>query len=196
MVVDKIVDVVEEAVTGRQQSNRKGLVGSAVVGKRVTDFIDLQEVIHASEGIGVQVPDTHAGRKRILVVDASAFSRGMIRCGLDMAGYDVVEAENLKGAMEKLERQSIDLVAVALDLPPAGGPALLASIRSRSEWSRIPVMALADSIEQTQAFCARTVGFEDCQTKFDSSLILESVARLVLPEASNEPELACVGEKG
>ena len=35
----------EEAVTVRQKSSRKGLLGSAVVGKQVTDFLDLNEVI-------------------------------------------------------------------------------------------------------------------------------------------------------
>jgi two-component system chemotaxis sensor kinase CheA len=196
MVVDKILDVVEEVVAVRQQSSRKGLVGSAVVGKRVTDFIDLQEVIRASQGVGVQVPDPHAGDKRVLIVDASPFSRGMIRCGLDMAGYDVAEAESLEQAMEKLELEPFDLVAVGLDLPPGGGPALLASIRHRSEWNWIPVIALADSVEQIQASGALEAGFDDCQTKFDGSLILESVARLVLPQVADEPELACVGEKG
>ena len=52
MVVDQILDVAEEAVTVRQKSARKGLLGSAVVGKRVTDFLDLNDVIHAAEGTG------------------------------------------------------------------------------------------------------------------------------------------------
>ena len=48
LVVDQILDVAEEAVTVRQKSGRKGLLGSAVVGKRVTDFLDLNQVIHAA----------------------------------------------------------------------------------------------------------------------------------------------------
>ena len=48
VVVDQILDVAEEAVTVRQKSSRKGLLGSAVVGKRVTDFLDLNQVIHAA----------------------------------------------------------------------------------------------------------------------------------------------------
>ncbi len=50
MVVDEIVDVVEEAAKVRKKSDRKGLLGSAVVGKRVTDFLDLNAVIRATEG--------------------------------------------------------------------------------------------------------------------------------------------------
>ena len=37
--------------------------------------------------------------RRILVAEASAFSRGLIRSGLDMAGYRVVEAANLEEAI-------------------------------------------------------------------------------------------------
>ena len=48
VVVDQILDVAEEAVTVRQKSGRKGLLGSAVVGKRVTDFLDLNQVIQAA----------------------------------------------------------------------------------------------------------------------------------------------------
>jgi two-component system chemotaxis sensor kinase CheA len=195
MIVDKIVDVVEEAITVRQRSNRKGLLGSAVVGKRVTDFIDLHEVIQASQGVGVEIRNERSGGKRILIVDASAFSRGMIRSGLDMAGYEVVEAAGMEQAMEKLEERSIDLVAVALDLPMGGGPALLASIRNRSEWNGIPAIALVDSAEQIQPSRDLTTGFEDYQTKYDGSLILESVARLVSAQASVELEVACVGER-
>ena len=112
-----------------------------------------------------------------------------------MAGYEVVEAAGMEQAMEKLEERSIDLVAVALDLPMGGGPALLASIRNRSEWNGIPAIALVDSAEQIQPSRDLTTGFEDYQTKYDGSLILESVARLVSAQASVELEVACVGER-
>jgi CheY-like chemotaxis protein len=52
-------------------------------------------------------------------------------------------------------------------------------MRSRPEWEKIPVLALAESAEQVQGATARTAGFEDCQVKFDRVLVLESVAKLV-----------------
>jgi two-component system chemotaxis sensor kinase CheA len=51
VLVDQILDVAEDVVTVRQKSRRKGLLGSGVVGKRVTDFLDLNQVINgATEG--------------------------------------------------------------------------------------------------------------------------------------------------
>lgn len=44
LVVDEIVDIVEESVTSPLGTERDGLLGSAVVGGRVTDFLDLDAV--------------------------------------------------------------------------------------------------------------------------------------------------------
>ena len=184
MVVDQILDVAEEAVTVRQKSSRKGLLGSAVVGKRVTDFLDLNAIIHASEGNWDQSTDGQGSGKRILVADASAFSRGMVRGSLDMAGHVVLEAANLDEALRRLEQQPIDIVVTALDLPPDGSAALLAVIRSRPEWKNIPVMAVADATDHILASAVRTAGFHDCHAKTDSVAILESVARMTSPLAS------------
>jgi two-component system, chemotaxis family, sensor kinase CheA len=196
MVVDEILDVTEEAVTVRQESDRNGLLGSAVVGKQVTDFLDLNQVIRAVGGDWFQGTDGHASGQRILVADASAFSRSMVRSGLDMAGYVVLEAANLDEAITKLEQQPVDVVLAALDLPPGGGSALLAVMRRRPEWTKIPVMALADSAEQAQAAGARAAGFEDCQAKFDRVPVLESVAKLVSLLASSAAVPVGVGVEG
>jgi two-component system chemotaxis sensor kinase CheA len=195
MVVDQIVDVVEETAKVRKKSDRKGILGSAVVGNRVTDFLDLNEVIRAAEGNWDRDADGNTSPKRILVVDSSAFSRGMIRGGLDMAGYEVVEAVSLEEAIRELEQQPVDIVLTAMDLPLDGSSALLATMRQRPQWEKIPVLALADSTSQLQATAAHKNGFQAFQAKFDGVLMLESVARLVSPPASPEASLAFVGKE-
>jgi two-component system chemotaxis sensor kinase CheA len=196
MVVDQILDVAEEAVTVRQKSSRKGLLGSAVVGKRVTDFLDLNEVIRASAGNWDKNADGQTNTRKILVADASSFSRGMIRSGLDMAGYIVLEAANLDEAIRVLEKQPLDAVVAALDFPPNGSSALLTAIRRRPEWEKIPVLAVADASDQVLASAVRSAGFQDCQSKIDSAAILESLAHLVSAANTAGMVLECVGEKG
>ncbi len=199
MVVDQILDVAEEAVTVRQKSSRKGLLGSAVVGKRVTDFVDLNAVIQAVAENWFQGAGELPNGKRILVAEASAFSRGLIRSGLDMAGYRVIEAANLSEAIRGLEQQSVDAVVATLDLPPTGTSALLAAMRRRPEWESIPVLALAESAEQVRTQGGRPMGFQDCQVKFDREAMLASLARLAtvlapaVPVPAREPELAGKG---
>jgi two-component system chemotaxis sensor kinase CheA len=196
MVVDEILDVTEEAVTVRQKSKRKGLVGSAVVGKRVTDFLDLNEVLHACEGNWDKNADGLGSGKKILVADASAFSRGLIRSGLEMAGYVVFEAASTEESIRRLEQQTVNVVVAALDLPPNGSSALLAAICSRPEWEKIPVMAVADSTDHVLASAVRTAGFKDFQLKSDSDAILESVAKLVSAAAQADLTPEFVGAKG
>ncbi len=195
VVVDQILDVVEETVMVRQKSTRKGLLGSAVVGKRVTDLLDLNEVIHAANESWFQGAGGSGGGKTVLVAEGSAFSRGLLRSGLDMAGYRVQEAANLDEAIREMEQQPADVVVAAMDLPPKGGAALLAAMRARPEWERIPLLGLADSAGQLKSSAAQTAGFEDCQAKFDGNAILESVARLASAQASQKTEPMCIGEE-
>jgi len=202
VVVDQILDVAEEAVMVRQKSSRKGLLGSAVIGKRVTDFLDLNQVIHAATESWFQGAGGSGNGKSILVAEGSAFSRGLIRSGLDMAGYRVLEAANLDEAIHGMEQQPADVVVAALDLPPQGSSALLAAMRQRTEWQGIPILALADSAGQAQSSASQTAGFEGCQDKFDRGALLESLARLAsaqaVPEAAPtfaETEPACMAEE-
>jgi len=195
VVVDQILDVAEDAVTVRQKSSRKGLLGSGVVGKVVADFLDLNHVIQTAAKDWFQVTDGFASGKRILLAEASSFSRGLIRSGLDMSGYRVLEAANLDEAIRGLEQQTVDVVVTALDLPPDGSSALLAAMQLRPDWEGIPVLALADSVEQVQAGAGRVAGFRDCQAKFDREGMLESVARLASALAAAGTSPVCVGEE-
>ena len=166
-----------------------------MIGKRVTDFLDLNEVIHAATESWSQGTSGSGSGKNILVAEGSAFSRGLIRSGLDMAGYRVQEAANLDEAIRGMEQQPADVVVTAMDLPPRGSSALLNAMRGRPEWERIPLLALADSAAQVQSSGAQAAGFQDCQAKFDREALLESVARLASAQASTETTPVCVGEE-
>ena len=195
LVVDQILDVAEEAVTVRQRTGRKGLLGSAVVGKHVADFLDLNQAIGAAAGDWFQGAGGAANGKSVLVAEASAFSRGLIRGSLDMVGYRVLEAANVEEAIRGLEQHPVDVVVTALDLPPKGSSALLAAMRKRTEWQGIPILALADSAEQARARAGQAEDFQDCQVKFDREAMLKSVARLAATLASSEAAPACLGEE-
>jgi len=195
LVVDQILDVAEEAVAVRQKSGFRGLLGSAVVGKRVTDFLDLNYVIQEAAKNWVHGAGVLASGKRVLIAEASAFSRGLIRSGLDMAGYQVLEAANLDDAIRGLGQQPVDVVVAALDLPPNGSSALVAAMRGRPEWEAIPVLALADTADQVRLRPGESQGFQDCLVKFDREAMLESVARLASALSSAETAPVCSTEE-
>ena len=185
LVVDQILDVVEDAVEVRQKTARKGLAGSAVVGKRVADFLDLNAVIRVAAECWFESGRDSAG-KIVLVAEPSSFSRGLIRSGLDMAGYRVLEAATVDEAIRGLEQQPVDIVVTALELAPEGSGGLLGAMRRRPEWEQIPVLALADSAEQVRSQNGHLKEFQDCQMKFDREAMLDSVARLASALAANE----------
>jgi two-component system chemotaxis sensor kinase CheA len=195
VVVDQILDVAEDVVTVRQKTSGKGLLGSAVVGKQVADFLDLDYVIRAAAADWFQRTGGPANGKSILVAESSAFSRGLIRSSLDMAGYRVLEAANLAEVIRGLEHHPVDVVVTALDLPFNGSSHVLAAMRGRPKWRGIPILALADSAEQIQERAGQQMDFQDCQLKFDRDAMLESVARLAWALASAETAPVCAGEE-
>jgi two-component system chemotaxis sensor kinase CheA len=195
VVVDQILDVVEDTITARQKSTRKGLLGSAVVSRRVTDLLDLNQVIHAASESWFHGAGGSGSGKTILVAEGSPFSRGLLSSGLEMAGYRVKGAANLDEAIRAMEHRPTDVVVAAMDLPPTGGPALLAALHARPEWEGIPMLGLADSAGELQSSAMRSAGFEDSQAKFDGDAILASVARLAAAQTLPAAELIPAGEE-
>ena len=49
IVVDQILDIVQESIAVREPSQRKGMLGSAVIGGKVTDILDLQAILEEAE---------------------------------------------------------------------------------------------------------------------------------------------------
>jgi two-component system chemotaxis sensor kinase CheA len=50
LVVDRILDIVEETFVMQPQTERRGVLGSAVIQKRVTDILDVPGLIASAEG--------------------------------------------------------------------------------------------------------------------------------------------------
>ena len=48
LVVDRILDIVEEAFEFQKCENQRGVFGSAVIQERVTDLLDVEAAIEAS----------------------------------------------------------------------------------------------------------------------------------------------------
>ena len=48
LVVDRILDIVEEAIVPQQPSKREGLLGSAVIQQRVTDLLDVRGFVRTA----------------------------------------------------------------------------------------------------------------------------------------------------
>jgi CheY-like chemotaxis protein len=149
-MVDQILDIVDEAVAVRQSTNRLGLLGSAVVGKEVTDFLDLRAVVEAvaPEWLGRQ--DASRAAAVVLLAEGSTFLRGLIRGELEMAGHRVLEACDATEAINRMEGVPITAVLAGSNLPPGGYGGLQDAIRQRPNLAQIPVVELAASAGQRE----------------------------------------------
>ena len=143
IIVDQILDIADEVVKVRQSTARRGLLGSAVVGKEVTDFLDLRTVVQAAAPEWLE----RQGQKRsaaVMLAETSAFVRGLVRGELEMAGHRVVEAASAEEALSRLDALAVDLV-LAADLPPNGFAGLRDAMRQQPKLAEIPVVELAPS---------------------------------------------------
>ncbi len=77
---------------------------------------------------------------RVLLVDDDPDVRFLVRRGLSVAGFDLVDLESATAAEEALSGSGFDLVVLDLGLPDADGAELLVRIRRRSD---VPVIVLS-----------------------------------------------------
>lgn len=80
--------------------------------------------------------------EQILVVEDFAPVRELLQECLSYAGYDVVEAENGREALSRLNGRTPDLLLLDVRLPDISGWDLLWLIRVSPKWTDIPVVLL------------------------------------------------------
>jgi two-component system KDP operon response regulator KdpE len=105
---------------------------------------------------------TGAGALKILVVDSEAAIRKLLRMGLRTQGYEIRDASNGKGALERIEEKP-DLVLMDLVLPDIQGHDLLRIMRGRNE--SVPIIVLSSKGDEAGKVQALDLGADDYITK-------------------------------
>src|SRR5262249_13303422 len=98
----------------------------------------------------------------ILVVDDEPAIRRVLRSGLGVQGYSIVEADNAAPARPALSPETPDLVILHLGLPDADGLDLIREIR---EGSRVPIIVLSIRGGEGTKVTALDLGADDYVTK-------------------------------
>ena len=99
---------------------------------------------------------------KVLVIDDEPPIRKLLRMRLSTQGYDVVEAQNGKIALELLA-QSPALIILDLGLPDIQGIDLLRMIRARGD--NVPVVVLSSRGDEAVKVQALDLGADDYLTK-------------------------------
>ena len=110
---------------------------------------------------------------KILIVDDEPHIRRLLRTTLARAGYEVVEAEDARQAMESLRREKPDVVLLDLGLPDRDGLELVPLIKKQST-ATLLVVSAREATEQKVT--ALDLGADDYVTKpFDTDELLARV---------------------
>ncbi len=81
-------------------------------------------------------------KKTIMTVDDSPSVRYFVKMTLQNAGFDVVEAEDGKDALEKMEGSTIHMAFVDLNMPNMNGIEFIKAVRSHERYRFIPLVML------------------------------------------------------
>ena len=186
LAVDEIVDIVEQVLDIEMASSKQGVLGTAVIGGKATEVIDVS--YYAANAY----PDwfrktryqtqTGGARKltRLLLVDDSAFFRGLLEPLLARAGYDVMTANSAADALRTLESgDTFDLIVSDIEMPGMNGFDFASAVKSDARWKSTPMIALSSYSAEPDVARGRSVGFSDYVAKFDREALMNSLSRVL-----------------
>jgi len=112
----------------------------------------------------------------ILVVDDSRDNRKILSLLLQRNGYQTIEAENGRLALETLSNQTVDLVLLDVMMPELDGFEVCLAIRQETKWPNLPIIFLTAIGDQESIHRGLTIGGDDYVVKpFDKSELLARV---------------------
>ena len=119
--------------------------------------------------------------RKVLVVDDSVSMRQMVGFTLRQGGFEVIEAEHGKDALDKLQGASVDLILTDLNMPVMDGITLIQNIRKDPAHKNKPILMLTTEGLASKKQEGRAAGATGWIVKpFDPEKLLQTVAK-VLP---------------
>lgn len=119
--------------------------------------------------------------KRVMAVDDSATVRQVLQMTLSGAGYDVVEAVDGQDALEKLSRESVDMLVTDLNMPNVNGINLIQEVRQKPGNRFMPIIMLTTESHPEQKSAGKSAGASGWITKPFRPEQLLAVVRMVCP---------------
>ena len=120
--------------------------------------------------------------KSILIVDDSSSLRKAVQIALQGAGYEVVEAEDGKHALTKLDGRKYHLVISDVNMPNLDGYGFVEAMKQLPAYKYTPVVMLTTENGDDKKERGRQVGAKAWIVKpFMPPQLLTVVSKLVMP---------------
>jgi CheY-like chemotaxis protein len=104
-------------------------------------------------------------RLTVMVVDDNEDLREMLRFMVERLGYEVVEAENGREAVEIANRRCPDLILMDLSMPVMDGFAATRLLRAIENMCDVPIIAISANRRELSQAQALAAGCNDYLTK-------------------------------
>jgi two-component system chemotaxis response regulator CheY len=120
--------------------------------------------------------------KTIMAIDDSASIRQVVGITLKKAGYDVIEANDGKDAMDKLTGQKVHLIICDVNMPNMDGIAFLKELRQNSNYKFTPIIMLTTEAQEGKKQEGKAAGAKAWIVKpFKPEQMLAAIEKLILP---------------
>lgn len=185
LAVDEIVDIVDDRLNVELGADKPGIIGSAVVAGKATDVIDTGYFLTQAfpdwfGGAAENTLEDRTVRKRVLLVDDSAFFRNLLTPMLSVAGYRVTAVASADEALELHERGAeFDAIVSDIEMPGMNGFDFVEQLRAESRWRDRPIIAMSSHTTQADLERGRDVGFTDYVAKHDRDGLLRTLSETV-----------------
>jgi two-component system chemotaxis sensor kinase CheA len=181
LVVEKIVDIVQEAVTVDLHPNNSICMGSMVINGKTTDIIDVAYLFKTMfDDWGSYEPAElgKLGKGRILIVEDSLFFRKMIVPTLASRGFEVHTAINGLDAVNILQKDpNFDLIVTDIDMPEMDGLEFAEACKGDEVLCDVPIIALTATTQTGARAKAVEIGLFDFISKSDREGLFNAVDR-------------------
>ena len=119
-------------------------------------------------------------RETILIIDDEAGVRHSIAQAIELAGYQVLEAQDGNAGFKMARENQVALIILDLRLPDVDGWSILCQIKSEPKLSKIPIIIVTGSDEIGQRDKALRMGATEYFTKPLRLAGLREVIRRIL----------------
>jgi len=126
-----------------------------------------------------------AQKARILVVDDDEELTSLLKLVLEGEGYSTIVASNASGAIEQVEKDTCDLVALDISLGSDDGRVVLSKIRERGE---LPVIFISGKSDTADRVLGLRLGADDYLPKPFSPVELVARIESVLRRSARRAE--------
>ncbi|WP_417451554.1 chemotaxis protein CheW [Kordiimonas sp.] len=183
LAVDDILDIVDEELNIKLASDKKGVVGSAIISGKASEVIDVSYYLNLAfadwmKSRNMSEDTASAKGSTVLLIDDSDFFRSMLKPVLRVAGYEVKAVSSAAAALKLMEDGYMyDLVISDIEMPDMNGFDFAATIRDGSKWKDLPLIALSALASERDVSRGHAAGFDDYIAKFDRETLLRSLAQ-------------------